>query len=1168
MSIRLKQIEVLRARGISSGESFTVRDLAPRLNLISGPNGSGKSTLALAIRQTLWPSARDLESAFLHAEWEHDGASVTVDIEGGYPTRASVMPDVGPAERRGRYLLALHDMVVAETDSESEFVQRLVRDAMGGVDLAGAEARLRWSTGPTRPLKLERALNAAEKAVREALGRQRELAADEDRLADLDAAIRKTEAAESELQAVRLARVVKTHQEELDVLERRMAEYPDAVRTLRGSESRDLARIREEIGRLEVEEAKLDQARARAHNAIKQSGFDEQPPSDADLESWISGARRLEDLERRRSEAAGAVSDSRTVLDKAWSVISEVGSHPEGGVLEREHAHAWNELWKEWASHHVRVLGLDAQRSMIERLLDSDRNSGAGRLMDPDPAALDLAQRILARWLRSAPDTGWSMPLMVALILLTIACLVLAWLVSPLFGLGVLIPVALYLWNRAGTDPTASRAYVETEWRREGVSLDAPQWTEESVLALYNRLGEAKAGQDIARAAHSRLDALDDQARQLEHERSRLSGRTNQLEADSGLRVKDHMEDAAWLGTLAQRMVIVDKAREELARSEGTLAAVTKERNALLERLNGSMGRFLDGPLVDSDHAVAAVNSLAKRTAEWNSRKKDLEDAREALEVRVRPALAKWREEESDLLSRVGLDGDTAWQLDRLLEQFEAYGSVATEHMKREGLLADARARFAEAIATGTADTEGEALESLTLADLKARESGLEELVAGAEGLREKRTTIRTNIEHARQGYELTRALEERDAVQGQLQALRHEARQQLAGQVVAEHVRTEAMKRSIPAVFSRAQDLLARFTSGALRLEVDLTSETPRMVAKSDSGVARSMGHLSVGERVQVLMAVRVAFLEHEEPLALPLLVDEALGTSDDDRARTIIDTLLQLAVDGRQIFYFTAQSDELSKWTERISQHGGFSDGDWTRIDLADVRNLEAARRSPLPAPREPVERDLPAPGHHSHADYLRVLGVPGLEPLTRAPGQEHIGHVVEDTQQLYALLRARVDTVHAWETLDGTHSPMASLDADNAAEAHAFRAGVRARIAVLKDAVDLWRRGRGRPVDRSVLEASGAVSATHMESATDLARRVGGEASRVLAGLEAGEVSRFHKAKITELRDWLLDHDYLDPAAPLGADAARIQLLARHQEVPPETIDRIVHLLWTTD
>jgi hypothetical protein len=86
--------------------------------------------------------------------------------------------------------------------------------------------------------------------------------------------------------------------------------------------------------------------------------------------------------------------------------------------------------------------------------------------------------------------------------------------------------------------------------------------------------------------------------------------------------------------------------------------------------------------------------------------------------------------------------------------------------------------------------------------------------------------------------------------------------------------------------------------------------------------------------------------------------------------------------------------------------------------------------------------------------------------------------------------------------------------------------------------------------------------------MESAADLARRVDGEASRILSGLEAGEVSRFHKAKITELRDWLLDHDYLDPADPMAADAARIQLLSRHQEVPPETIDRIVNLLWTTD
>lgn len=1146
MSIRLRQIEVLRARGISRGESFSVQDLAPRLNLISGPNGSGKSTLALAIRQTLWPSARDLENAHLHADWEHDGAVISVDIAAGYPTQASKMPDVGPAERRGRYLLALHEMVAAESDSETEFVERLVRDAMGGFDVSAAEVRLKWSAKPKYPQKLERDQERAEKSVRDALKKQRELAADEARLDELDAAIRDAESAESLLQAVRKARMAMRYEEEVKRLETRMAHFPEAVRAMKGTESVDLARFRKEKSELEVQEVKLNETLARTRSAMTQTGFDNEPPSDAELESWSEWARRLAELERQHNDSVRKVAEAQAVLEKAWAAVSDVDFSPEKTALDREHAQAWTELWKDWATHHVRERSMDAQRSMLDRLLESSSH--------PD---VDQAMRLLARWLRSTKESTLSLPFLIALAFVAVACLLLAWWVAPLFGLGLVVPVALFLWYRSVGDHAMSRAQVESEWRREGIPVDAPEWTEESVVAMYHQLGEANARRTVAHAAQARLDALEDQERQMEEERERVLERVRQLEVESGLHMHERMDEAAWLGLLVQGMIIVDKAREDHARAEGARENIGEERDALLKRLNDGMSTYLDHPVVHADTAAAAVNSLVKRSADWRSHRTSLDTAREDLADRVQPSLAKWRADETELLDRLGLSHETAWRLENLMEQFEEYGHLVKEHMKADNLLEEARAQFASA---AEANATLEELASRPPDQLETLENELEQHVARLEELRDRRSRIHANIDNARQGHELTHALEERDNRQAELDARKHEARQILAGQVVAERIRAEAMKRSMPAVFGRAQALLARFTAGALQLEVDLSGDTPRMVAKSDSGVPRSLGYLSVGERVQVLMAVRVAFLEHEEPMPLPLLVDEALGTSDDDRARTIIDTLLQLAADGRQIFYFTAQTDEIVKWQERIDQHSGLSKADWAWIDLAHVRKLESARRSPLPEPRDQPMDDIPAPGNRSHADYLRLLDVPGLRPLTREPGQEHIGHVFEDNEVLYALLRTGVTTIHAWTTLDKSDAPLCGPEAG--------RPAVRARIAVLDDAVGLWRTGRGRPVDGSVLEESGAVSATHMEAATDLARRMDGEASRILAGLEDGEVSRFHKAKISDLRDWLLDHDYLDPAVPLDAQGVRIQLIARYRNVPTETIDRIVHLLWTTD
>ena len=76
----------------------------------------------------------------------------------------------------------------------------------------------------------------------------------------------------------------------------------------------------------------------------------------------------------------------------------------------------------------------------------------------------------------------------------------------------------------------------------------------------------------------------------------------------------------------------------------------------------------------------------------------------------------------------------------------------------------------------------------------------------------------------------------------------------------------------------------------------------------------------LSSATRVQLLLSVRLAFVETGETrYRLPLTLDETLANSDDVRASAIITTMASLAED-RQIFYFTAQNDEVNKWKEIV--------------------------------------------------------------------------------------------------------------------------------------------------------------------------------------------------------------------------------------------------------
>jgi len=81
------------------------------------------------------------------------------------------------------------------------------------------------------------------------------------------------------------------------------------------------------------------------------------------------------------------------------------------------------------------------------------------------------------------------------------------------------------------------------------------------------------------------------------------------------------------------------------------------------------------------------------------------------------------------------------------------------------------------------------------------------------------------------------------------------------------------------------------------------------------------SLDRLSAGTRVQLLLSVRLAFIEQQEQgYRLPIILDETLANSDDEKAEQIMHAVLEICRNDRQVFYCTAQMDELDKWKQTI--------------------------------------------------------------------------------------------------------------------------------------------------------------------------------------------------------------------------------------------------------
>lgn len=99
-----------------------------------------------------------------------------------------------------------------------------------------------------------------------------------------------------------------------------------------------------------------------------------------------------------------------------------------------------------------------------------------------------------------------------------------------------------------------------------------------------------------------------------------------------------------------------------------------------------------------------------------------------------------------------------------------------------------------------------------------------------------------------------------------------------------------------------------------------------------------KALHQLSSSTKMQLLLAVRLSFLDEIEKnkIALPLFLDEILNTSDPVREEAIMRSLIVIAKQRRQIFYFTAKKDEADRWEALLKEE---------KLDYTETRPLHIA-------------------------------------------------------------------------------------------------------------------------------------------------------------------------------------------------------------------------------
>lgn len=183
---------------------------------------------------------------------------------------------------------------------------------------------------------------------------------------------------------------------------------------------------------------------------------------------------------------------------------------------------------------------------------------------------------------------------------------------------------------------------------------------------------------------------------------------------------------------------------------------------------------------------------------------------------------------------------------------------------------------------------------------------------------------------------------------------------------------------------------------------------------------------------------------------------------------------------------------------------------------------------------------QRNLPSPENKTHQEYGRILGVPGFEMLTQDVEQMHLWYLLDDPNLLYNCLKRNLRYWGQLESFLEHDGVLPGFD-------HSVFCNLKDKVKLLGRFQELYKIGRPLPIDRSVLQKSGAVSEKFIEEVSRKLEELSRDPEKLLQALNRGEVQRFKKIKVQELEQFLSAQEYLDEQDKLTQEEIFAQLNA---------------------
>jgi uncharacterized protein YhaN len=1138
LPLHIKDLFINKIAGFPRGMS-PYDDLSPQINIIAGPNASGKSTTAKAIQKIIWRNQTEGLQIDGNVTIGNDPWAIRIDSNqvkvqrNGKEDELTGLPAV---EEQGRYLLALHQLVSV---NENDLAQHIINESIGGYDLDKARDTLEYSEKP-KPSNIREYKDYvnANQQVKKQKEKQEKLKKEQEKLSGLY---------EKKAKAEEAAKLKEFYTKVVDYLETKLSleqkkeqfgTYPVVLEKTTGEEYETISKLEGDInkaqGEMNAAEGKIDENREILNQlTIPESGISNRV--------LIELEERVDNIQQWKDK----IDETETEKIKFETLQQEILKN----LGEIRDTSAWD--------------GLELQEvAELEKFLQAaHRTASSKRFFEKEIEELEKLQAnaefdtttvlkgidTLSQWLQE-PRNGsaipnWIVPSVLILAALGISASFVQW-EFGLLGLILIFILALYGFYKSRQKPVNQHVKIREEDYRKTRLSPPDQWDAESVRErlemLITDLQDAEWQQRINRAIGQRKEQIGDLQKQVDQVKKTAGELLEKFAALPELPFDDpqHYDSLYWFIIQVQRW---QKANDEVNALKKSLEKHEENYTSELKLFTDICSKYTVDKAEDATQAKAIFRDLNKQETARQVAVKEIETHKKFIEDKEE-AIINWVSDLKKIYIKLDVDFGNKDNVRDLLKLLDEFRKAKQEYQLAEGLFSDKKIAIES---HSRYNEEKSNLEKLTIDQAKDKLNTFIETASALEEINKTITEIERDIVNVRGGNSLENALNEQDEAILKLKQLYHDNLSLITGQILINRLKKELREQNRPRVFKKANKLFNRITRGRYNLDVD-EKEKPEFIAYDNiDKEGKTLDQLSTGTRIQLLFSVRMAFIETQESaITLPILADELLANSDDIRANAIIDALTEISKDGRQVFYFTAQADEASKWKACLSNSENI---DFKIIELPGdgvTKKIEydghAAR---------PIEllQNAPKPDKLGHIEYGKMINPSTYHLMENKPSELHLWYVIDEVNRLYRCLSQGMNKWGQLEsflehggTIEGLHDETVSMLKD--------------KVRLLELYQDLIQQGHPKRIDRTVIEQSGAVSDKFIDEVSQKLNDLNGNPKLLIDAMRNGEISRFQSSKIDELESCLVERGFIDEREKLNDEdiQSRIQAYISNLEI----------------